>query len=388
MKQVLRNERGMALALAIVAIVIVGALVAGALFSGTQEQRMAESSRFQQQSFGVAEAGASELIRTWNPATFNGRRAYPQDSAASIIWTKAPSNTGSYNGSVYKLADNLYLFDVTGRDTMSRANRLQGGGFNQRLGVLTRIKPLQVDIQASLTTGNSDDLKGQATVDGNDHVPPGWLTCGPAGPALAGVRSDKGTTVSTSGQASVIGSPNILIDSTVTDSTFTKFGSINYTQLAASANITLPGSNFSNSIGPAVNGSGQCDMTVQTNWGDGVNPAGPCGTYFPIVHITGDATINGTQGQGILLIDGSLSVQGGFQWFGITIVQGQLKTAGGGSTDAHFWGATMVHDSVSFGTNQLSGHANINYSQCAVLKVLNSTAKGALMRSRSWVQLY
>jgi len=76
-------------------------------------------------------------------------------------------------------------------------------------------------------------------------------------------------------------------------------------------------------------------------------------------------------------------VQGGFQWFWITIIQGSSKL-GGGSTDAHFWGATMVHDSVSFGTNTLSGHANINYSQCAVLKVLNATQKGALMRSRSW----
>jgi len=387
MKRVLRDERGMALALAIVAIVIVGALVAGALFSGTQEQRMAESARFQQQSFGVAEAGVSEAIRTWNTTTYNGRRAYPLDSAAAVAWTQAPSKTGSYSGSLYKLADNLFLFDVTGRDTMSRANRLRGGGFSQRLGVLTRIKPLQVDIQASLTTGNSDALAGQATVDGNDHVPPGWLSCGPAGPALAGVRSDKGTTVSTSGQASVMGSPPVLIDSTVTDTTFSKFGTTTYAQLAATANVTLAGQNFSNSIGPVVT-NGQCDMSVLTNWGDGVNPLGPCGTYFPIVHIIGDATINGVQGQGILLIDGNLSVQGGFQWFGITIVQGTLKTAGGGSTDAHFWGATMVHDSVNFGTNQLSGHANINYSQCAVLKVLNATQTGALMRSRSWVQLY
>src|SRR5258708_32127245 len=128
MKQVLRNERGMALALAIVAMVIVGALVAGALFSGTQEQRMAESSRFQQQSFGGAEAGASELIRTWNTTTFDGRRAYPQDSAATIQWTQAASDTGPYHGSVYKLADNLYLVDVYELDTMSRAHPLQGPG--------------------------------------------------------------------------------------------------------------------------------------------------------------------------------------------------------------------------------------------------------------------
>src|SRR3989441_12425050 len=244
---------------------------------------MAESSRFQQQSFGVAEVGASELIRGWNTTTFNGRRAYPLDSADTIAWTKAPSNTGSYNGSVYKLADNLYLFDVTGRDTMSRANRLQGGGFNQRLGVLTRIKPLQVDIQASLTTGNSDALKGQATVDGNDHVPPGWLTCGPTGAALAGVRSDKGTTVDTSGQAHVLGSPPVLIDSTVTDSTFTKFGSTNYTQLVAGANITLPGSNFSELISPDGKKC-QCVMLGGCHRGERENPYLACWYYFPLVH--------------------------------------------------------------------------------------------------------
>src|SRR5207245_7468037 len=45
MKHVLQNERGMALAIAIVALVIVGALIAGAFFSGTQEQRVAENVR-------------------------------------------------------------------------------------------------------------------------------------------------------------------------------------------------------------------------------------------------------------------------------------------------------------------------------------------------------
>src|SRR2546427_11253046 len=103
MKQVLRDERGMALALAIVAMVIVRALVAGALFSGTQEQRMAQSSRFQQQSFGVAEAGDSELIRTWNTTTFNRRRAYPQGSAASVQREEAAGRTRPFDGRGCKL---------------------------------------------------------------------------------------------------------------------------------------------------------------------------------------------------------------------------------------------------------------------------------------------
>src|SRR5260221_3081349 len=61
----IRNERGMALAIAIFALVIVGALVAGAFFAGTQEQRVAENSKRLQQSFGAAEMGLNEVIRNW-----------------------------------------------------------------------------------------------------------------------------------------------------------------------------------------------------------------------------------------------------------------------------------------------------------------------------------
>src|SRR5216117_399173 len=79
MMRIVRNERGMALALAIVALVVTGALIAGAFFAGTQEQRVGENSRRSYQSFGIAEAGANEVIRTWDPIKYNQRRAYPGD---------------------------------------------------------------------------------------------------------------------------------------------------------------------------------------------------------------------------------------------------------------------------------------------------------------------
>ena len=53
MKHVLQSERGMALAIAIVALVIVGALIAGALFSGTQEQRHMVSSCMKGRGYAV-----------------------------------------------------------------------------------------------------------------------------------------------------------------------------------------------------------------------------------------------------------------------------------------------------------------------------------------------
>ena len=73
MKQFVRNERGMALAIAIFALVIVGALVAGAMFAGTQEQRIGETTRRLEQSFGVSELGIYNVVNNWNPTTTCGR---------------------------------------------------------------------------------------------------------------------------------------------------------------------------------------------------------------------------------------------------------------------------------------------------------------------------
>src|SRR3989449_3944554 len=184
MKQVLKNERGMALAVAIVALVIVGALVAGALFSGTQEQRVAENTRRVQASFGVAEEGVNSLIRVWPNSTtvWNGMAGYPATAPTSertIVATQARSNTGKYNGSLYKMNDEIYFVDMIGQDNQSLGGGIRGGRASQRVGLLTTIRPLVIDIQASLTTTNGDKVSGSSTVDGFDHTPVGWTSCGP-----------------------------------------------------------------------------------------------------------------------------------------------------------------------------------------------------------------
>ena len=131
MKQIVQNERGMALAVAIFALVIVGALVAGALFAGTQEQRIGESTRRLEQSFGVAELGVYDVVRTWNPTTYNQRGVYPTDSIDlpnALMTGRTPQGKGSYGGYVYRLNNNLYLIDVTGHDTVSGTGSYGAGG--------------------------------------------------------------------------------------------------------------------------------------------------------------------------------------------------------------------------------------------------------------------
>src|SRR5260370_19477584 len=127
MTRILRDERGMALAVAIFALVVVGALIAGAFFAGTQEQRVGENQHRVQTSFGVAEAGAQERVLSWDPTSMNSRAQYPVDSVA-IATTNAPNGTGSYGGYSSKLGPNLLFIDRTRRDKASAAGMLAGGG--------------------------------------------------------------------------------------------------------------------------------------------------------------------------------------------------------------------------------------------------------------------
>ena len=385
MKRILRDERGMALAVAIFALVVVGALVAGAFFAGTQEQRVGENQRRVQTSFGVAEAGAQERVMSWDPATMNRRALYPLDSVVIGPNATAPGGTGSYGGYSYKVGPNLFLIDVTGRDrnTAAGGGLGSGGGARQRIGMLARIAPIEFGIRASLTTQGSVSVGGTALVSGADQNPTGWTSCDPPGPPMAGVR-DRGGTVSTGGSGSVTGNPPVVNDPTVTDTTFTTFGGSTYNQLAARATITIGGGNLN--IAPVVV-NGVCDKTVLTNWGDGDSPTAPCGSYYPIIHVTGSLTVNGVQGQGILLVDGDLMVNGSFNFYGIVIIQGDLKTAGGGTSDAHFWGGVMAKNA-DLSTQSLSGHATLNFSSCSILAALQAQSPIGMMRSRGWVQLY
>lgn len=391
MTRILKSERGMALALAIVALVVVGALVAGALFSGFQEQRLSENERRALASLGVAEEGVYDIIRGWDTdgvrQLYAGRYPYPARAPAkdsvSIGPKTSASNTGSYSGVLTRLNGELFLVDVTGQDT----TRLTG----QRIGLLVRIKPLVLSTPAALTSGGANVVGGTASINGNDQIPPGWTGCGPIDSSRAAVRTQLNNTVTTNGRPTILGSPPVLNDPTLTDSSFSAYGDVTYPQLANHADVTLPAQTFANAIGPVVT-NGTCDVSVATNWGSPTTPGGPCGTYFPIIHITGtDAVINGQEGQGVLLVDGSLSIHGGFQFFGVAIIKGSLRTAaGGGGTPAHFWGTVMVQDSVALSdtTNTIGGAANFTYSKCAIVKAINKAGTGTMLRSRGWTQLY
>jgi Tfp pilus assembly protein PilX len=384
MRKVFRDERGMALAVAIFALVVVGALVAGAFFAGTQEQRVGENQRRVMTSFGIAEAGAQERMLLWNPTAQNRVKQYPE-SAVTIATTAAPGGTGSYNGTWYRMGPNVFLIDITGQDAHTVSGQTAAGsGARQRVGMIARIAPIEFGIRASLTTQGGVSVGGTAEIDGNDQNPAGWASCDPPGPAQAGVR-DNGGTVGTSGSGEVNGNPPVVNDPSITSGSFTTFGGSTYAQLAARATIQHPGGNI-NTI-PSFNADGSCRTTDINNWGDPHNPASSCGNYFPIIHVAGSVLVNNQQGQGILLIDGDLTVNGSWDFYGIVIIQGDLRTAGGGTSDAHFWGGVMAKNA-DLSTQSLNGHATLNFSSCSILAALQAQSPISPMRQRGWVALF
>jgi len=367
----LRNERGIALAVAIFALVVIGALVAGSFYVGLQEQRVGRNTITFEQAFAAAEEGAQRQVANWDAGTFNAVAI----GDSTIFSGTLASSGGWYRGSIRRFSDNLFLVRSEGfsRDSLAR----------QQVGLLVRLRPIELKIRAALQTVGDLKIGGSSEIDGYDNPPPGWSDCPGVQPPLPGIILPDASDITTSGCSGlscVNGVPKVEEHPALTPDSLTTFGDQSFDDLKAMASKIISGGN--RKIEPTLTG-GACNKADPNNWGDPLNSGNPCGGYFPIIWVNGDLTINGVQGQGVLIVDGNLDVQGGFEFFGPVIVRQTINTQG---TGGHFNGGVIAAN-VNFDQNVVLGDAVVNYSYCAVIKALQASAAGALLQERSWVSL-
>jgi hypothetical protein len=370
----IRNERGIALVLSILAIVVVGGLVVGVATSARLENRQAQNTEEMAQAFAVTELGLGETMADWYAGEWNAMDLMETKPIAGA----SPQGAGSYAGSVQRLSQELFFLDVTG--TSGR------GGARQRLGTFVKLRPITVDIEASLTTRGPVNRNGNGQISGMDQPPAGWGGCqNPSN--KAGIRTPDADLIDDGGCPSCIeGSPPIETDPTLDDETFFDFGDLDWASLTAMA--TKTGFTLQNpNVEPRFNGDGSCNTGDPENWGDPLTPNSSCGNYSPIIYAPGTLNLNKGYGQGILLVDGDLNVQGRFEFYGIVIVRGTMKTAGGGAGSIHFRGAVMAAN-VDIEDIQVAGNAQIQYSSCVVKRAQTAAGIGAQLRSRGWMQLF
>lgn len=150
------------------------------------------------------------------------------------------------------------------------------------------------------------------------------------------------------------------------------------------ADLSLPAGDI-NGTGPVV-ADGECSTSVLTNWGDPLNPTAPCGNYFPIIHVDGNARIQSAGvGQGVLLVEGDLDLRGGFVFYGIIIVQGNFETQGNGN---RVFGGVLASNA-DIENQATTGGSEIQQSTCAVSRAIlnNSLTRPRQLEIRSWVDL-
>ena len=394
----LSDERGIALAVAIFALVIIGALVAGTFYAGRLEQRSGLNSLFAAQAAEAAEAGTAMAMNNWSTTTM---AAIPVSTGAASADDALQSNVALGGGAFYTttvshLSPSTFLIRSEGQRRDPAGTVLS----RRLIGQIVRLVIPEIDIQGALTLQGSLTLSGSAEIDGTDHIPTGWGgSCGAAGPAVAGIRSNSSDVTTNgancAGLGCVTGSPQLDVDPGVTNSTFTNFGSTTFAELAAASNIQLTTGTY-NGIGPdsmsvpvgsPVGTRGACRTSNIRNWGEvrtGVGTYSQCFDYFPIIYATGDVKINGGRGQGILLVDGDIEFAGGVEFYGPVIATGRVRSAG---TGGHVFGGVMAQN-VELDPNVITGNSVINYSNCAIQRALLGAGAVRAISERSWAQLY
>jgi hypothetical protein len=367
-----RDERGVALVGAIFALLLIGGMVSGAFFVGMQEQRVGHSTLKAQQAFHTAEGAAQYLVADWDPYKYNN--LVVGSTLADVGWMD--DSTGWYRRSLRRMNTMLYLVDVQGFSADSSTG--------QHVGLLARLNPVEVRADAAFTTRGNVRARGKSEINGNDRTPPGWLDCPAVEAAGApGLLVDDKKNVTEEGGAHIIaGNPRIAEDKKIDVAELTTFADTDFDALAAEATKVLPPGTYEQ-LEPSFVGT-ECNLADPKNWGDGRNPLSPCGDYYPVTLITGDAVIRNWQGQGLLLVDGDLMVNGNFEYFGVIIVRGRFWTEG---TGQKFHGAVIAANNGD-GLNDIAGDAKLYYSSCAIQRSLQGTALAVPFGERSWVSLY
>jgi hypothetical protein len=107
--------------------------------------------------------------------------------------------------------------------------------------------------------------------------------------------------------------------------TLPSLGMLSFYDLLASADASVTGS-----VSPApVESAGTCVVGAPSNWGDPERPWRPCGAHFALRSSVGSLLVDGGAGQGVLVVDGDVVLEGGARFYGLVLARGALHVEDG-----------------------------------------------------------
>jgi len=143
------------------------------------------------------------------------------------------------------------------------------------------------------------------------------------------------------------------------DSAAPGLGLIDFASLLSAAPVSLRGSGT-----PAPEeATGVCLEGDPWMWGDPDRPWRPCGGYMLFGAADGDVTMDGGAGQGILVVDGDLTLDSGARFYGMVVTTGLLRLAAASRLE----GMVLAAGGLSVGSG-----STVRASACWAARVLDA----------------
>jgi hypothetical protein len=326
------HREGFALPMAILVVMITAGAVITTLNQSSSERRVVDSEQAGNMALAMAETALEQVPTQWQAwgfaappdATLDSTRVNFPEGYADVIWQRIRPAS----------ADNAAVYVVRSRGVYTRR---AWGGATSATRVVTRFANWQtasIDAKAAWTSITGLTKNGGAgTIDGADACGVKGPVAGVAVPGDPGYSQNGGTPVPT-------GNPPIL-----------HLGA-NPGQAKDSVHVDW------NAI---VNGGAiPFDIVIPPGtWPDFSDP-----NYWPVIYVDnpgGNITLPGN-GRGILIVRGSLAINGSRSWDGIVLV-GQVLTSNGNN---------IVEGTVISGLNQQLG-LSVGESEIGVSDLGNGT---------------
>ena len=398
-----RDQRGIALPLAMMVLVLLTSLVAALVAMSATEPLITANLKAGDEALGLAEAGVERSIWGLNnvgappagastdvpaPAPYDasqllalGRGGYTMSLTVPPLppvgtWACATAPLGSDDRCVVATG---YVVRPSAPVPALPGAIPQGDLAGRRLLQVALTKFRNLDPPGPLNVAGSVQMKGTSDVNGASpqNCPPGTLK--------AGVTVTNGNTITTQGNAQILGSPD---QSYVDPSEFNKFTFTNkemgwLKQMAQSGNTNM------HYIQPTSNSQFTLDMTDMNGLVFVDTVKGAALPNPPALPNEGDlpsVKISGMNNSGWLVVMGSLTMDGNITYRGLIYALNDISYRGTGN--GSIYGAvvsTNIIDTIATAVDtDTLGNANIQYDCAAIANGGGYIPQGYYVAPGSW----
>jgi type II secretory pathway pseudopilin PulG len=338
------ERRGATLPLSILVIAILSLSMLVAASRLSSERQITSDHEAVMDAFAVAQAGMEEYFRALTalpPGTL------PPISHDTTI-TTLPGGTAQV--SFRRLRDStsttpaVYVATSRGTNTSARRFNFRVPSAERTVAQYALWQPANLDLNAAFTSLSGVDKNGNSgALDGNDGCA--------AAPAIPGVAVPNGTYT---GQTNPInGNPDntpVLLGTPGTSGTGKDAVEVDWAGISAGTaippNYTIPG-------------SGWPTAAQMANW--------------PVILVNGDLSLGGgeTNGKGILIVTGNLTMGGSWNHNGIVLVGGVLTSNGNNTIEGAVITALNIKLGINVPQNAIAnGNKTFQYNSCSIASAL------------------